>query len=157
MRLSTKGRYGTRAMLDLVMHQDAGPVKVREIAEREGISPMYLERLMARLASRGLVRPVRGRGGGFVLSRPASKITLGEIVEVLEGRIAVVECVAAPSVCGRALMCATRGVWEEVSQRINRVLDEMTLEDLRQQHLKKQDTETETYHVLADTEVSQDG
>ena len=147
MKLSTKGRYGTRAMLDLVMHQDAGPVNVKEIAERQGISARYLEHLMSRLASSGLVRPVRGRSGGFVLSRRASEITLAEIVEALEGRIAVVECVVDPGVCHRASFCATREVWGGVSQSITRYLSEMTLENLYQQQRKKEETQTAMYYI----------
>jgi len=147
MKLSTKGRYGTRAMLDLVMHRDSGPANVKEIAERQGVSPRYLEHLMVRLASSGLVRSVRGRSGGFVLSRRASEITLAEIVEVLEGRISMVECVAEPDVCDRASFCATREVWDGVSQCISRYLSEMTLEDLYQRQREKQETQTAMYYI----------
>jgi len=147
MKLSTKGRYGTRAMLDLAMHREAGPVNLKYIAERQGVSWRYLEHLMVRLASQGLVRPVRGRGGGFVLSRPASQISLAEIVEALEGSMSVVECLADAEVCHRAPFCATREVWDGVSQSISRYLDEMTLEDLCQRQRKKQETQTAMYYI----------
>ena len=146
MKLSTKGRYGTRAMLDLVMHQ-GGPVNVKEIAERQGVSQRYLEHIMVRLASRGLVRPVRGRSGGFMVSRPASEITLAEIIEALEGPIDVVECVADSGVCDRVSFCATREIWEGLSQSITQYLSEMTLEDLYQRQRKKQETRTAMYHI----------
>lgn len=147
MKLSTKGRYGTRAMLELAMRQETGPVNVKEIAEKQDISPRYLEHLMARLASRGLVRPVRGRGGGFVLSRPPSEITLADIVEALEGPISVVECVEDPAACDRYSTCATREIWEGVSQSITRYLGEMTLEELYQRQQEKDETKTAMYYI----------
>ncbi len=147
MKISTKGRYGTRALLDLAMHLDGGPVNVKEIAERQGISPRYLGHLMARLVASGLVRPVRGRSGGFVLSRPPSEITLAEIVETLEERIAVVDCVADAGVCERASFCATRDVWCEVSQSISQHLNGITLDDLCHRQRDKLETQRAMYHI----------
>ena len=147
MKLSTKGRYGTRAMLDLAMHQDGGPVNLKEVAERQGISRRYLEHLMARLASSGLVRSVRGRSGGFVLTRPPSEITVGEVVEALEGPINVVDCGSDPSVCTRVSTCVTREVWNEVSQTIAHYLSQITLEDLYQRQRKRQEAGMAMYYI----------
>ncbi len=147
MKLSTKGRYGTRAMVDLGLHQDAGPVNLRQIAGRQGVSRRYLEQIMVRLTSHGLVRPVRGRGGGFALSRPPSQIPLADIVEALEGPINVVDCVSDPGSCDRASSCATRDVWAEVANAIAQHLGGITLEDLCQGQRKKQETQATTYHI----------
>ena len=147
MRLSTKGRYGTRAMLDLAVHQTDGPVNIAEIAKREDISARYLEQLMIKLASRELVRPVRGRGGGFVLGRTPAEITLGEIIEALEGPVNVTDCTRDPSVCDRSTLCTTREIWEELSQTITSHLDQITLEDMAQRHRKKHESEMGMYHI----------
>jgi len=147
MKLSTKGRYGTRAMLDLAIHQSEEPVNVKGIAERQGVSRRYLEQLMVRLTSRGLVRPVRGRSGGFVLARSPSQITVAEVVEALEGRINIVECVEDSSICERAPLCVTREIWEEVSQAIARHLGQITLEDMAQRYRKRQEMGMAMYHI----------
>ena len=112
MKLSTRARYGARAMLDLAVHHAQRPVNIKEIAERQDISATYLEQLMLRLASHGLVRTVRGRGGGFVLSRPPSRIVMDEIVEALEGPADLVECVGNPGLCYRAPLCVTREIMD---------------------------------------------
>ena len=130
MRLSTKGRYGARALVDIATHQNAGPVNLREISERQGISNRYLGQLMRRLASRRLVTSVRGRGGGFVLSRAASRISLAEIVEAMEGHMNVVECVSNSDFCARASFCPTRPVWKGVADAIYEYLAGITLQEL---------------------------
>jgi Rrf2 family protein len=147
MKLSTKGRYGTRAMLDLAMHQDNGPVNLKEMAQRQIISRRYLEHLMSRLVSAGLVRSVRGRSGGFVLAREPSEITLAEVVEALEGQINVVECTADPSTCNRASECVTRDVWDEVSKVITRHLASITLDDLRMRQQERMRAGTAMYYI----------
>ena len=147
MRLSTKGRYGTRAMLDLAVRQTDGPVNIAEIARREDISARYLEQLMIRLASRELVRPVRGRGGGFVLARTPAEITLGEIIEALEGPVNIADCTRDPGVCDRSALCTTREIWEELSQTITIHLGQITLEDMAQRHRKKHESEMGMYHI----------
>ena len=134
-------------MLDLAIHQGEGPVKVREIAERQQISRRYLEQLMLRLSSQGFVRAVRGRSGGFVLTKPPSQIILGEIVEALEGQINLVECANDLSVCNRASVCTTREIWEDVSHVIAHHLYQITLEDMAQRHRERQELETHMYHI----------
>ncbi len=147
MKLSTKGRYGTRAMLDLAMHHEDGPVNLKDIAERQGVSRRYLEHLMVRLASNGLVRSVRGRSGGFVLARRPSQITLAEVVEALEGHINVVDCVEDPNVCAHVSACVTYEVWEEVSRIITDHLSQVTLDDLCQRQRKKQQAGMAMYYI----------
>ena len=102
---------------------------------------------MVRLVSGGLVRSVRGRSGGFVLKRPPSGITIGEIVEALEGPINVVECTEDPSVCNRVSACVTREIWNEVSQTIAHHLSQITLEDLYRRQRKRQEAGMAMYYI----------
>ncbi|MDA8442097.1 MAG: Rrf2 family transcriptional regulator [Peptococcaceae bacterium] len=132
MRLSTKGRYGLKAMFDLAQHIGEGPVSLKNVAERQGISEHYLEQLISGLRKASLVKSVRGAQGGYTLARDASKITVGDIIRVLEGPIAPVECVAEedPEICDKADCCVTRRIWERVRDSIADVLDSVTLEDM---------------------------
>lgn len=130
LKLSTKGRYGLRAMIDLAAEFGGGPVLVRSVAESQGISSKYLHALLASLKSAGLVRSVRGSGGGYALAREPEAITLVQILEALEGPLTVVDCVADPEICDRAAACATRDVWIDVSQAIAEVLEGLTLAEL---------------------------
>lgn len=147
MKISTKGRYGTRAIVDLAMNQDTGPVDLKEIAKRQGVSRGYLEQLMLWLASHGLVRPVRGRNGGFILARPASRISLADVVEALEGRLNLSNCVEDPSLCDRASSCATREVWGGVSEAIVGYLRNISVEDLCQRQRKKDEVRAPMYCI----------
>src|SRR5665647_2430709 len=109
MKLSTRGRYGLRAMVDMAQSEDKGPIAIRTIAERQGISERYLEQLMVPLKRAGLVKSVRGSQGGYNLGRDPEKITAGDIIRVLEGPIAPVECVSEtnPESCQREDYCVT--------------------------------------------------
>ena len=135
MRLSTKGRYGARLMLDLALHCSESPVLLKDIAKRQEISEGYLEHLLPRLKAAGLVNSSRGAHGGYMLAKKPSKITLKEIVEALEGNLCPVECVVAPSLCQREKMCVTREIWKELGEKISQVLESVTLEDM----VKKQE------------------
>lgn len=132
MKLTTKGRYGLRAMLEMALSMNEGPVVLRTIAERQGISERYLEQLLIPLKKAGLVKSIRGSQGGYVLKRDPGNITVGDIIRVLEGPIAPVECVneTDPEACNRADYCVTRKIWSEVRDSIIKVLDSHTLEDL---------------------------
>ncbi len=132
MKLSTRGRYGLRAMLEMALSMNEGPVVLRTIAERQGISERYLEQLLIPLKKAGLIKSIRGSQGGYVLKRDPRNITVGDIIRVLEGPIAPVECVneADPEECKRAGYCVTRKIWSEVRDSIIKVLESYTLEDL---------------------------
>ena len=132
MKLSTRGRYGLRAMIDMAQNQDSGPVVARTIAERQGISERYLEQLMVPLKRAGLVKSIRGSQGGYILGGDPEKITAGDIIRVLEGPIAPVECVAEtdPESCRRQEHCITRVLWTQVRNAIALVLDSYSLADL---------------------------
>ena len=130
MKLSSKGRYGTRALLDIALHREEEPVPLKDIAQRKQISLPYLEHLIAPLISGGIIRSVRGIGGGVSLAKPAGKVKLSEVIGFLEGSTALVNCVNDPSSCERSGSCVTRDVGGEVKQAMDNVLDSTTLQDL---------------------------
>ena len=144
MKISTRARYGTRAMLDLAMNYGQGPVMVKDIAARQQVSPRYLEQLLFAVKLAGLVKSVRGIRGGFMLARPPSKIKLLQVVEALDGSIAPVSCVDQPEQYIRSPYCAAHDVWSEVKKAAEVVLDSLTLEDLaiKQKHKEKEARET---------------
>lgn len=132
MKLSTRGEYGLRAMFDLAQHYGEGPIPIKSVAERQDISEHYLEQLIAALRKAGLVKSVRGAQGGYTLSREPEEITVGDIIRVLEGPIAPVDCLNAGEgeSCERAETCVTKGIWEKVRDSISDVLDSFTLADM---------------------------
>ena len=130
MKLSTKGRYGTRALLDIALHQESEPVPLRDIARRQEISLPYLEQLIGPLIEGGIIRSVRGVGGGVSLARSPDEIRLSEVIRLLEGSIALVKCVNDPALCSRSDFCITRDIWIEVKKSMERVLEATTLQDL---------------------------
>ena len=131
MRISTRGRYGLRALVDMALHADSGPVALREIAERQGVSESYLEQVFANLRKAGLITALRGAQGGYILNQPASEITIGTILRILEGPITPVQCTnQAETCCGREKQCVTRPLWVELERLINDFLDHITLQDL---------------------------
>ena len=130
MKLSTKGRYATRAMLDLAVHFGQGPIPIKDISVRQQISARYLEQLFIRLRKAGLVRSFRGLRGGFTLAKPPSEIPLSEIIQVAEGSVAPVRCVDDPKLCRQSDVCITRSIWAEIGRATNKVLESITLQDL---------------------------
>lgn len=132
MKISTKGHYGVQAMFDLAQHYGEGPISLKSIAERQDLSEHYLEQLIAVLRKAGLVKSVRGAQGGYILARDPADIKVGDIIRVLEGPIAPVECVndEDPEQCMKAEFCITRNVWEKVRNSIEEVLDTITLADM---------------------------
>jgi Rrf2 family protein len=130
MRVSTRGRYGLRAMLGLARSFGDAPVVMADLAEREGLSRKYLHTLLTGLKAAGLARSVRGAGGGFVLAREPSEIKLKEVLHALEGSLCLVDCVADERACARANGCTARGVWQELSGVIENMLDNVTLADV---------------------------
>jgi Rrf2 family protein len=147
MKLSTRGRYATRALLDLALHRDEEPVLLKDIARRQQISLSYLEHLVAPLIAGGIVRSTRGAKGGISLARSPEKIRLDEIIQLLEGSIDPSECVTNPGVCSRSGSCVARDVWSELKRAINGVLQSVTLQGLVERQKRKQQSETAMYHI----------
>ena len=134
MRLTTKGRYGLRAMFELARDYGKGPVAIKAISERQHLSTHYLEQLLAKLRKSGLIESVRGPGGGYILAKKPANITVGDVVRTLEGPIAMAKCIDESLMlepCDHVGDCAVRLIWKRISNRIEEVLDAISLEDLR--------------------------
>ncbi|HBM81947.1 MAG: Rrf2 family transcriptional regulator [Clostridiales bacterium] len=130
MKLSTKGQYGVKAMFDLALHYGDIPISLREVAKRQDISEYYLEQLIAVLRRKNLVKSVRGAQGGYVLSRDPSSITVGEILDALEGPVEISECLEGNSECLKMSCCVTRLIWIKIRTAINDVVNSITLKDM---------------------------
>ena len=132
MRLSTRGQYGVRAMVHLALNYDKGATSLREISEKEGISYQYLEQIFMDLRRGSLIKSIRGAKGGYVLVDSPEKVTVGDIIRLLEGPIAPVDCVreGEDDNCEHADRCVSQNVWKKLRDRITEVLDEFTLKDL---------------------------
>lgn len=147
MKLSTRARYGTRALLELALHQGEGPVLLKDIARRQQISLQYLEHLVTPLIAGGIVRSTRGAKGGVSLTRPPSEIRLGEVIHLLEGSVAPVDCVNNPGICLRSELCVTRDVWDDLRKAMDSVLESTTLQDLVERQKRKGHPEEVMYHI----------
>ena len=147
MKLSTKGQYGTRALLDLALHQGQQPILLKDIAQRQQFSLQYLEHLITPLIAGGMVRSTRGAKGGVLLSRPAENIKLSEVIQLLEGSTAPAECVNNPGVCTRSELCVTRDIWSELKKVTDEVLESITLQDLVERQKKKEQPEQAMYYI----------
>ena len=132
MKLSTKGRYGLRAMIDLARYSEKEPVALGSIAARQDISERYLEQMVALLKKAGLVSAVRGAGGGYRLNRPAEEISVGDVLRALEGSLEPVKCAAFYSEegCMAADGCVTKYVWQKINDSINETVDRIMLDEL---------------------------
>ncbi|HAA37444.1 MAG TPA: AsnC family transcriptional regulator [Firmicutes bacterium] len=132
MKVSAKGEYGVRAMAILALEFHEGPLPLRVIAERENISLQFLEQIFLPLRRAGLIESVRGAKGGYLLAKSPDQIRVGDILRVLEGPIAPVECVGKGSgkVCDRSDACLTRGIWERLRDSMSEVLNDITLADV---------------------------
>ncbi len=133
MRLTTKGRYGLRAVVDLAVNTDDEAIALSRIAERQGISMNYLEQLVARLRKSGIVNGIRGAQGGYVLAMPAEEISVGDILRALEGDLSPVDCYELNSndtPCDNSDICVTKYVWKRISNSINDAVDGIMLSDL---------------------------
>jgi Rrf2 family protein len=130
MKLSTRCRYGTRALVEIARNYGGGPTKRKDIARAQGLSQAYLENILSVLKSQGLVKTTRGADGGFVLSKAPTSITMLDIVQALEGSIAPVDCLDDPTGCDRAGRCGARKAWKKLHDAQVKVLSGITLMDL---------------------------
>lgn len=130
MRFSTKIRYGARAVVDIAMHGDKGPVTLNAIAKRLDVSKKYIGHIVNQLLSAGILESVRGPQGGYMLAQSAQQIRLGEIMRSLDGSMAPVRCVEKPASCKWSGKCATQEVWNKLKERVDAVVDGVTVADL---------------------------
>ncbi len=130
MRINTRVRYAIRMMADIARHGDGKPVRLRDIAERQGISKLYLSQLAPPLKRASLLKSVWGNQGGYLLNRGATEIKLLDIIEAVEGPVAVIDCVLDPGQCDRSDFCECIGVWRNINEGIVKTLESYSLADL---------------------------
>lgn len=129
MKLSTKGRYGVKAMVDLAIHYGDSPVSIKTISKRQNISEYYLEQLFSPLRKAGLIKSIRGAQGGYVLNKTPDEIKVSDVMYVLEGPIEIAECIDGVE-CNNVDCCATRLLWEKIKNSIDEVMESITLQDI---------------------------
>lgn len=129
MKLSTKGRYGVRAMVDLASNYGGAPVSIKTISKRENLSEYYLEQLFSPLRRANIIRSIRGAQGGYVLCKPPNEITVGDVMTILEGPIEIADCIDGVE-CDSSDCCATKAVWEKIKYSIDSVMNSITLQDI---------------------------
>ncbi len=138
MKISTRGRYALRLMLDLAMAPEDEYVSIKSIAARQEISEKYLEQIITVLSRSGFVRSIRGAQGGYKLAKPAEDYTVGMILRIIEGNLVPVACMEDdPNQCPRSAKCATLEVWRQLNDAINGVVDHITLADLVKKQVEK--------------------
>lgn len=147
MKLSTRGRYGTRLLLELASRKDEGPILLKDIARNQAISLPYLEHIVAPLVAAGIVRSTRGVHGGVWLAKQPRDVRIGDVVRLLDGPTSPVDCVGDPDSCPRSPTCATRDVWCDLRDAIDTVLDAVTLEDLVVRQGKKVHDKGPAYQI----------
>ncbi|MGN0170733.1 MAG: RrF2 family transcriptional regulator [Lachnospiraceae bacterium] len=142
MKLSTKGRYGLRAFIDIARFSEEEPVSLANVAKRQDISISYLEQLISKVKKAGLIKSVRGASGGYVLSRPASEISVGDVLRALEGELMPVDCVAHTdkerSRCAAQSGCSSWIVWKRINDSINETIDNIYIDELVEESRKAQ-------------------
>lgn len=140
MKISTRGRYAVRVMLDLALHNTGQCIKVKEIAGRQGISEKYLEQIIAVLNKAGYVKSVRGAQGGYRIAREPREYTVGMILRLTEGSLAPVACLDEDAgQCERCDTCETLEVWQQIYDAVNGVVDHVTLADLLERHQQRRE------------------
>jgi Rrf2 family transcriptional regulator, cysteine metabolism repressor len=158
VKISTRSRYGLRALLELALHYGEGPLMMQRIADSQGVSRKYLDSIFASLKTGGLVRSRRGVGGGHLLAKDPTTIKLGDIMRALEGPLSLVDCVGDSKLCDRSHRCVTRDVWSDVGAAIDKVLDNITLADLIVKYRDKNDAaDAKQGCVLNGEEVRDEG
>ena len=137
MRLSTRGRYSTRLMIELAFHYGERLVLLKDISSSQEISLKYLAQLIMPLKIAGLIKASRGAHGGYFLSKHPKDIKLSEIIVAVEGPLNLVECVDNPAICNRSNFCATREIWTEISNKFFETLDSYTLQQIMERQKEK--------------------
>ena len=138
MKISTKGRYALRMLIDLAEHQNCGFVALKDIADRQNISKKYLEQIIPIFNKSDILKTTRGSQGGYMLTKSPDKYTVGEILRLTEGNLAPVECLNQdPIECERSGECATLPIWKGLSRVINEYLDSITLQDILEQQKER--------------------
>ena len=147
MKISSRARYGTRVMVELALNHGNGPLRVRDIARKQGISAKYIEQLIALLKGAGMVNAARGVHGGYSLARQPSRLKMLEIFELLEGNLEQLECQGCPGSCSRDKYCAVKEVWTKVRTAMAGVLESVTLADMAARVREKDRQASSIYYI----------
>lgn len=147
MRLSTKTRYGLRALVDLAARQGQGPILIESIARRQEVSRKYLDAIFGRLREAGLLRSQRGAKGGVMLGRDAELITVAEVVRALEGPIRLVDCDSGGKPCQRRDICVTHDLWRDLADLIEKHMEEVTVGELSKRMLQREAAGSSMYYI----------
>lgn len=148
MKLSTKGRYGLRALVDLAVHSYKGHQPLAQIAERQNISEIYLEQVFSTLRKNGVVKSIKGAQGGYLLNEEPKNITTGKILRILEGDLSIVdEKVRSDSEEKSVAYCVYENVWRKIDENINELVDSITLEELVEDYKKNHGLLPNMYHI----------
>lgn len=148
MKLSTRTRYGLRAMLEIGLYSKGRPMFVKEIAKRQNISERYLEHILLALKKAGLLRSIQGGKGGYVFLKKPSEISVREIVEALEGPLSLVECVEKKDICERSENCVARELWCRIKKELTGLLDGITLKELIERQKEKTGKKGEIFYEI---------
>ncbi len=146
MRISTKGRYGLRVLVDIALHPDESVI-LRDIARRQSISEKYLWQVINPLKAAGFVHSLRGSKGGYMLAKDPAEITVLDVVTALEGPVSIVECLSGEDACGLQVECATRDVWRKVEDGIKEIMRGITLADLVRKQRESQSRSVLSYVI----------
>lgn len=149
MKLTSKGRYAVTAILDLAFHEQAGPVSLSHISQRQDISLSYLEQLFTRLRRHALVRSTRGPGGGYSLNRPADRIAVAEVIAAVDEPVDTTRCSGAGN-CQDGQQCLTHDLWDDLSRQIQSFLGKVTLQDLLDEEAIRSVASRQDAHVCLD-------
>lgn len=149
MKISTKGRYGLEALLDLAIHSQNDYISIKSISERQNISDNYLEQLFGALKRSDIVESIRGAQGGYRLSRDAGQITVRQILNALEGPLALVDCIIEDESdrCDKFACCVTRVLWQRLMESLNSLTDGITLADLVSSHKRLNEAKAGEYYI----------
>lgn len=137
MKLSTKGKYGLKAIFELSLHVNEGPIPLNMIASKQKIPEQYLEQIFSTLKKSKLITSVRGAQGGYLLNKAPNEVTVGDVLAILEGPVALSQCIIEEGVCENSNDCSTKLVWEKLKKGIEDVLNSITLQDMVDDYNKK--------------------
>jgi len=147
MKISTRGRYGLRVLLELASRQKEGPTQLKEVARTQQLSLNYIEHLIGPLVSAGILKTLRGVSGGVMLAKDPKDIKISDVIYLYEGSNAPVECVDNPRSCRRSGTCVTRDIWCELKTAADKVLGSKTLEDLIKTQESRQNNTEAMYYI----------
>jgi len=147
VKISSRARYGSRVLVELALNHGNGPMRVRDIAKRQGISAKYIEQLIAVLKGAGLVNAVRGVHGGYTLARPPSRVKMLEVFELLEGNLSQLECRNCPGSCTRDKNCVAKEIWAKIRVAVAGVLEAESLADMAARAREKEKQSSSIYYI----------